>query len=923
MVQYITNLSKYFITIFILLYTLECFLVFSHKKEKARRGCYIRQIIYLILIHFFCFLNVCLKTGETKYLIFYLSLSLITLSAVEVMPIIYRNINRLLINNLCMLSSIGLVMLVRLNYSEALMQLIIISVSFAVAGFIPFTMKKLKKIPNNPYIYALIGIVALALTYLLGNMKKGSKLSVSLFGFSFMPSEFVKISFVFFVAGMLYLDKTFKNLVITTILAAIHVILLVLSNDLGAALILYVVYVLMVFIATRSFIYLGIGTLTGCGAAYLSYILFRHIQVRVQAFLDPFSVIDNEGYQITQSLFALSSGSWFGMGLFEGTPETIPYVETDIIFSAITQEFGIVFGICLILICLSCFIMCVNISFKMTNDFNRLISAGLGISYIFQIFLTIGGGTKFIPLTGVTLPLISAGGSSCLATIISFFIIEGLYVIRVNDEKEITESRKKFINKTNETALGIVYLFIALFLSLIIYLVLYVHNNKIELINNSYNPVQKVLLEKNVRGSIYSRDLEILAETKVDIDGNETRFYPFYNIFSHIVGYSTKGTTGIEAIANYYLINSNQPISERMTADFTGDKYLGDGVVTTLDTKLQEIVYNAIGTYSGAVIVSNPKTGEILAMVSKPDYDPNEIEEIWNDLINDKESSVLLNRALLGLYSPGATFKIITLLEYIRENLDTYTDYTYNCLGKLKLDAGNVTCYNHKKHGNLSLMTSFAKSCNCSFGNICLNLDREKFSETLKDLMFNDTLPLTSGYSKSSIESLKDFDELTMVQTALGQGETLMTPIHVNLITQAIANKGVLMKPYVVSSVVNSAMNTVTEFSAGKYRQLMTEAEATIISEMMRAVVTSGSARKLDSLSFGIAGKTGSLESSDNTSLTNSWFTGFAPYEDPQICVTILLENAGSGNQTAVSVAKKIFEEYFKCFDTSEYADEE
>ena len=148
------------------------------------------------------------------------------------------------------------------------------------------------------------------------------------------------------------------------------------------------------------------------------------------------SVIDSAGYQITQSLFAISSGGFFGLGLYKGTPESIPTVEADFIFSAIAEELGILFAVCLILICVSCFIMFMNISIRLNDKFYQLIAFGLGVIYIFQVFLTIGGGTKFIPLTGVTLPLISYGGSSVLTTLMMFAIVEGLYVLR---QKEIEE----------------------------------------------------------------------------------------------------------------------------------------------------------------------------------------------------------------------------------------------------------------------------------------------------------------------------------------------------------------------------------------------------------------------------------------------------------------------------------------------------
>ena len=189
----------------------------------------------------------------------------------------------------------------------------------------------------------------------------------------------------------------------------------------------------MVFTATHNYFYLILGTLGGCAACVIAYKLFTHVQVRVQAWRDPWSYIDGKGYQITQSLFAIGTGGWFGMGLYQGDPTSIPYVEADFIFSAIAEEMGVIFSICLVLVCLSSFIAFMYIAMRLKNEFYRNVAVGLAVTYIFQIFLTIGGGTKFIPLTGVTLPLVSYGGSSVLTTIIMFCIIQGLYCIKAQE----------------------------------------------------------------------------------------------------------------------------------------------------------------------------------------------------------------------------------------------------------------------------------------------------------------------------------------------------------------------------------------------------------------------------------------------------------------------------------------------------------
>ncbi len=445
---YITELSKYFITLFMALYTLECFLVFRFQEEEKRSGIYIRQNLLMFLVHFSCFLVICFETGNIEYLFFYVLQQILLFATVMLFRMVYPKGNRLVINNMCMLLSIGFVILTRLSFEKAIKQFFIVTVSIVAGMLIPYFIHKLKFLKSLTWVYAAVGVTALGIVLILGATTRGSKISYSIAGVTFQPSEFVKIIFVFFLASAFYESQSLLRVVLTAALAGIHVLVLVASRDLGSALIFFIVYVMMVFIATGKWIYLFLGSAGGCGAAVLAYQFFTHVQVRVQAWRDPFSCIDDAGYQITQSLFAISSGGWFGLGLFRGTPSSIPFVEADFVFSAVAEELGILFSMCMILVCISCFIMFMDISVRLQDRFYRLIAFGLGVTYIFQVFLTIGGGTKFIPMTGVTLPFISYGGSSVLTTLVMFFIIEGLYMIQQEEgAKRVKKKRRRRIQQ--------------------------------------------------------------------------------------------------------------------------------------------------------------------------------------------------------------------------------------------------------------------------------------------------------------------------------------------------------------------------------------------------------------------------------------------------------------------------------------------
>jgi cell division protein FtsW (lipid II flippase) len=226
----------------------------------------------------------------------------------------------------------------------------------------------------------------------------------------------------------------------------------VLSTDLGSAVIFFIAYLVIIYVATRNPGYLGIGLAGGSVASVIAYFLFGHVRQRVSAWRDPMAVYQNEGYQIVQSLFAIGTGGWFGMGLCQGSPEKIPVVKNDFIFSAICEELGVIFAICLILICMNFFLMIVNIALQIKKPFYKLIALGLGTEYAFQVFLTIGGATKFIPLTGVTLPLVSYGGSSVMCTILMLAIIQGLYILREDEDEQIERQKRERARRLRERA---------------------------------------------------------------------------------------------------------------------------------------------------------------------------------------------------------------------------------------------------------------------------------------------------------------------------------------------------------------------------------------------------------------------------------------------------------------------------------------
>lgn len=452
MTNLIIQVSKYLIIILMALYTLQCYTVFGKKDEDAREYLFLRQNMLMFAMHFVAFTVLYLQRTELTLLLFYGAQALYLAAVLILFRNLYPLASRLLINNMCMLICTGFIMITRLDYDKSIKQFKIAVISTVVALLIPIIIRKLRFITKMYWFYTLAGIGLLALVAIAATSTYGAKLSFSFGGISVQPSEFVKIIYVFAIAGLLTNAKDFKKLVIATALAAIHVLILVVSKDLGSAMIFFVTYLVMLFVSTRNPFLVLTGILAGSGAAVGAYFLFAHIRVRVQAWKDPFKDYQGGGYQICQSLFSISAGSWFGTGLCQGSPNAIPFVEQDFMFSAIAEELGTIFGICLILVCMSCFIMFVNIAMQLSNRFYRLVAVGLGSTYAAQIFLTIGGGIKLIPMTGVTLPFVSYGGSSMLSTLIMFAVVQGLYMLQRDEEKKNREKQIK-----EQMAAGAVY----------------------------------------------------------------------------------------------------------------------------------------------------------------------------------------------------------------------------------------------------------------------------------------------------------------------------------------------------------------------------------------------------------------------------------------------------------------------------------
>jgi len=466
------------------------------------------------------------------------------------------------------------------------------------------------------------------------------------------------------------------------------------------------------------------------------------------------------------------------------------------------------------------------------------------------------------------------------------------------------------IKRGNRQILVLTYGISIVFLCMAGYLAYFMAFKSQQVINNPYNKRQEVLARKVRKGDIVSADGKVLAETVTDQNGNETRYYPYGEMFCHIVGRSENSMTGIEGRQCYPLLTSHANPLKRLTNALRGEKNRGDTVVTTLNYDLQKTAYQALNGRKGAIVAIEPSTGKILAMVSMPAYNPNSVRQDWETLISgDDEESPLVNRATQGLYAPGSTFKVLVAIEYILEHPNSYPKFRYTCSGSDVFDGNVINCYGHERHGELDLESALAKSCNSAFAKIGTLLDVSSFGKLTEKFLFNQSLPVDFEYNRSKFSLDKKADTGEVTQTAIGQGKTMITPLENAMIAQTIANQGEMLTPYAVDHLENEAGQTVIQYAPDSLGKKLEQKTVKTIAKMMQLVITDGTGASLADLPYHVAGKTGSAEF-DSAGNSHAWFIGYAPAKNPKIAVSIIVEGAGTGSRYAVPIAKQLFGQY-------------
>ena len=425
-----------------------------------------------------------------------------------------------------------------------------------------------------------------------------------------------------------------------------------------------------------------------------------------------------------------------------------------------------------------------------------------------------------------------------------------------------------------------------------------------EIASNPYNYRLRAENADRLPGMILDRNGHVLAKSEANEDGGFTRVYPYGRAFVHVLG-TRLSKTGLEAKYNFDLQQLDSELVQRIEELVAGKPMMGNTVVTTLDAALQEAAYEGLAGRKGAVVAIEPSTGRVLAMVSAPDFPLDTTAEGWDALVAANEDSPLVNRAAQGLYAPGSTFKIITAAAALERGLD---DFTVECSGSMTFGDHTMRCFDSKAHGTVDMGKAMAQSCNVYFAALGLELGEAALRGMAERFGFNAPMDFPLAYrSPSFVLGLGDDDARVdeMIETAIGQGRTLATPLQMAMVAATVANGGLAMKPYLLDSIQTRDLRVLEKNMPKAAGQVISRELAARLNEMLMSVVSTGTGTAAQISGVAVAGKTGTAQ--NETGKDHSWFVGYAPAGYPEIAVAVVLEGTGGGTE-ATRLARRVME---------------
>ena len=810
--------------------------------------------------------------------------------------------------------------------------------------------RNLDKVANYKYLLMLAGLFLLLSPLIpgLGQEIYGSRIWLHIGGFSFQPGEIAKVVIVLFMAS--YLAQNRELLSVFTIrkgpfrlpdarslaplifMWAIAMVIAMFEKDLGSAMVFLFVFLVMLYVATGKKFYLIVGLVLLAAGGCALYFTFSHVQVRVSTWLDPFSDAQNTGYQLCQAIYSIADGDLFGVGLGNGLAggtenfSQIPVVESDFIFADIAEEIGLLgaAGVLLLFLCFA--IRGFLTAARAKSDVSSFVAVGLTSMIVLQAFIIVGGVTRLIPLTGLTLPFISQGGSSLLGS----FIIVG-FLLRAGDEGTGIETEMISGTTTNlhaNSVLGRIslgkrlthsmlfcsVLFAALVANLT--LIMVVDADKYQTMPGNNHTLAKE--EKSERGTISTYDGIVLARSALNDDGSYDRIYPAGDLATHVVGYVSQqyGTSGIEDSYNEVLKGTQSFATwTDVLNDMAGVGTAGNDVTLTLNSKIQQACQDALEGHKGAAVVMDPKTGAILGMASAPTYNASDFLTVLQNSSSSNDSS-LVNRATGALYAPGSTFKMVTLATALENNVASESS-TYSSPGTMNIGNAAVTNFDKTSYGTQTLEQATWWSANTVYGQLGVQMGAEMLVSGAEKFGFDQTFDFPLVMYTSLMAKPDEMTEWETAWAAAGEPVNPLnhesaagpqaTVLQMAMVGSAIANDGVEMKPYLVDGIYNANGERSFTATPEKLNTSISADTAKRVREVLKGVVKSGTGTAAAIDGVEVAGKTGTAE---KESSNDSWFVGMAPADDAGVVVAVVIEDGdeGIGSEKAHDILKTALE---------------
>lgn len=839
-----------------------------------------------------------------------------------------------------LLCGIGICFVLRLAPDTAGRQIVWLFAGIALMIATIILVPSVERLGHYKYTCLLFGLILLLLPIVpfIGVEYNGSRIWLSIAGMSFQPGEIAKIFIVLFLAayladnrellsvlrrsriGLKYPD--FRALIPLLAMWVIALLIVVLERDLGSALLFFGIFLVMIYVCTGRISYVIIGLVLVAIGGFGLYMMFSHVQTRIAVWQNPFADSSGSGYQLVQSLYSLADGGLFGTGIGRGVPTYIPEVQSDFIFSAIGEEMGLLGASGVIFLYMLFAVRGFLTAARARSDMAAFTAVGLTASICLQAFIIIGGDTGLIPLTGLTLPFMSQGGSSLLSS----FIIVGLLLCAGNEgtglqtEMQSTTTFKKpgETGVLGRTALGkrltrLITVFALLFAVLIANLTFVQVVRADELRNMSGNNHTLQRIAEQQRGAILTADNVVLAESEPLPDGTYKRVYPEGSLAAHVVGYTSQqyGSTGIENSMGTTLVGEEhfETIMDAIRS-YAGERPMGNDVVLTIDSSIQRAAESVLAGQKGACVVLDTSTGAVLAEASAPTYDLNDVQSI---MTGSSDDGLLVNRATQTLYAPGSTFKIVTLAAA----LDTGTvtpDTVFSSPSSIDIGNAEITNYKGHAYGMTTVQEATALSSNTAFAQIADALGAKALVSYAERFGFNErNVALDFGLAMSL---MPDPNEMTRWETAwAGDGQPVgehispagpqATVMEMGVCMAAIANNGVAMHPYVVKKAISASGTTTFETKPQVLGQVVSEKTAATEREILATVVESGTGTQAQVDGARVIGKTGTAETGKKNS--DAWFVGTATANGRSVTVAIVIEQGDSGGDVAAPRASTLF----------------